>query len=207
MSPENFGKQLTKLREQRNLSMNQLAERMYVSRSTVFRWENGSRMPDLSMLSRLASCLEVSYSELLGAVMPQDEPPTVMLVDDEKIILRGTLDVVTKTLPDASVYGFATASEALAFARSCRVDLALVDIELGRKSGLNLCWELIALNPRANVVFLTAHPGYSLDAWDTGACGFLVKPLHEEQLLVQMERLRYPIPGLSAAFGGKEQSK
>ena len=183
MSPENFGKQLTKLRGQRNLSMNQLAERMYVSRSTVFRWENGSRMPDLSMLSRLASCLEVSYSELLGAITPQDEPPTVMLVDDEKIILRGTLDVVTKTLPEASVYGFPTASEALAFARSCRVDLALVDIELGRKSGLNLCRELIALNPRANVVFLTAHPGYALDAWDTGACGFLVKPLKGEQLL------------------------
>ena len=205
MSPENFGKQLTKLREKRNLSMNQLAERMYVSRSTVFRWENGSRMPDLSMLSRLADCLDVSYSELLGAVIAQDEPPTVLLVDDEKIILRGTIDIVAKALPDALVYGFSTASEALAFARSCRVDLALVDIELGKQSGLDLCRELIALNPRVNVVFLTAYPGYSLDAWDTGACGFLVKPLHEEQLLAQMERLRYPVPGLSAAFGGTER--
>lgn len=114
--------------------------------------------------------------------------------------------MVTKALPEAAVYGFSTASEALAFARSCRVDLALVDIELGKKSGLDLCRELIALNPRVNVVFLTAHPGYALDAWDTGACGFLVKPLRGEQLLTQIERLRYPISGLSAAFGGKERN-
>ena len=199
MSPKDFGKHLAKLREQRGLSASQLAEMMFVSRATVSRWESGTRTPDLSMLSRLASCLNVPYSELLGAVTPQDEPPAVMLVDDEKIILRGTIGIVAQALPEASVYGFSTASEALAFARSCRVDLALVDIELGKKSGLDLCRELIALNPRVNVVFLTAHPGYSLDAWDTGACGFLVKPLRREQLLAQMERLHYPVPGLSAS--------
>ena len=109
-------------------------------------------------------------------------------------------------MPDALVYGFSTASEALGFARSCRVDLALVDIELGKQSGLDLCRDLIDLNPRVNVVFLTAHPGYSLDAWDTGACGFLVKPLREEQLLTQMERLRYPVPGLFAAFEGRSET-
>lgn len=205
MSSKDFGKHLAKLREQLGLSASQLAEMMFVSRATVSRWENGTRTPDLSMLSRMASCLNVPCSELLGAVTSQDEPPTIMLVDDEKIILRGTIGIVAKTLPDASVYGFTTASEGLAFARSCRVDLALVDIELGKKSGLDLCRELIALNPRVNVVFLTAHPGYSLDAWDTGACGFLVKPLRGEQLLTQMERLRYPVPGLSAAAGETER--
>ena len=206
MSLEDFGKRLVKLREQRKLTASQLAEMMFVSRATVSRWESGTRMPDLGMLSRMASCLDVPYSELLGAVTPKDEPPTVMLVDDEKIILRGTLDVVTKVLPESSVYGFSTASEALVFARSCRVDMALVDIELGKKNGLDLCRELLTLNPRVNVIFLTAHPGYALDAWDTGACGFLVKPLSGDQLRTQIERLRYPVSGLSAAFAGKERN-
>lgn len=103
MSPEDFGKHLAKLRERSGLSASQLAEMMFVSRATVSRWESGTRTPDLGMLSRMASCLNVPYSELLGAVTPQDEPPTVMLVDDEKIILRGTLAVVTKALPEAAV--------------------------------------------------------------------------------------------------------
>ena len=31
-----------------------------------------------------------------------------------------------------------------------------------------------------NVIFLTAYREYALDAWETGACGFLVKPLTVE---------------------------
>ena len=198
MSPEEaFGKRLRELRTERNISVTQLAERMFVSKSAVYRWEDGSRLPDISTISRLAEALGVSRDELLMAMAAPDEPPTVLLVDDEKIILRGTLSRVTKVLPGAAVYGFTTASEALDFARVHRVDLALLDIELGRRSGLELCRDLCALNPRLNVVYLTSYPGYALDAWSTEACGFLLKPLREEELLALLKRLRYPIPGLS----------
>ena len=47
-----------------------------------------------------------------------------------------------------------------------------------------------------NVVFLTAYREYALDAWDTGACGFLVKPLTVEAVRQRLSTLRFPMGGL-----------
>jgi two-component SAPR family response regulator len=52
---------------------------------------------------------------------------------------------------------------------------------------------LLEINPRTNVVFLTAYPDYSLDAWNTDACGFMVKPLTPESVREQLKKLRYPL--------------
>lgn len=42
------------------------------------------------------------------------------------------------------------------------------------------------------LVFLTAYPDYSLDAWNTEAAGFMVKPLTPEGFRAQLRKLRYP---------------
>ena len=73
-----------------------------------------------------------------------------------------------------------------------RVALAVLDIELGAASGLDLCRALLDINPRTNIVFLTAYPDYSLDAWKTEASGFLLKPLTPEAVKEQLKKLRYP---------------
>lgn len=54
------------LREQNNLTQQQLADRLYVSRQTVCRWESGSRCPDLPMAKRIAEAFEVTIDELLS---------------------------------------------------------------------------------------------------------------------------------------------
>jgi len=69
---------------------------------------------------------------------------------------------------------------------------------MGDFSGLDLCRTLLEINPRTNVVFLTAYRDYSFDAWKTGACGYLMKPLTPEDVQNQMTRLRFPIPAGSA---------
>ena len=46
-----FAETLKKLRLEKGLNQRQLAERLYVTRSSVNRWENGSRLPDAAMLS------------------------------------------------------------------------------------------------------------------------------------------------------------
>ncbi len=83
--------------------------------------------------------------------------------------------------------------EAIEFARTNPVGLAVLDIELGTSSGLDLCKTLLDINPRTNVVFLTAYPDYSLDAWETQACGFMLKPITTKSLKEQLKKLRYPI--------------
>jgi YesN/AraC family two-component response regulator len=65
---------------------------------------------------------------------------------------------------------------------------------MGRLSGLDLCRELLGINPRTNVIFLTGYRDYALDAWDTGAKGFLLKPLTAESVRAQLSRMNLKIP-------------
>ena len=59
LSLEAFGQRIRTLRMEKNLSQQQLAELIYVSRKTVGNWEAGNRLPDITMVSRLAVCLGV----------------------------------------------------------------------------------------------------------------------------------------------------
>lgn len=187
-----FADTLRKLRAERELSQRDLAQQMYVTRSTVARWENGSRLPDAVMMSRLAQCFGVDVSVLLSAAAESDESPNVILVDDRKVILTGGLPVLEEAMPSATVVGFTRPSEAIEYAKGNQIALAFLDIELGNASGLDLCRTLLEINPRTNVVFLTAYAEYSLDAWSTGASGFMVKPISQEGVREQLAHLRYP---------------
>ena len=57
------------------------------------------------------------------------------------------------TLPGAKIIGFTKASEAAAFARENKISIAFFDIEMGRTSGLDLCRQLLKIDPAMNVVF------------------------------------------------------
>ncbi len=186
-----FAETLKKLRTEKGFTQRELAEHMYVTRPTVARWENGSRLPDAAMISRLAQCLGVDINTLFSAAAESDEAPNVILVDDVKIILTGGLPVLEEVMPHATVIGFTRPSEALEYARNNRVALAFLDIELGTGSGLDLCSSLLEINSLTNVIFLTAYSGYSLDAWNTGACGFMLKPITPDGVRAQLRKLRY----------------
>ncbi|MBQ5510791.1 MAG: response regulator, partial [Prevotella sp.] len=78
------------------------------------------------------------------------------------------------------------------------VALAILDIELGNASGFDLCRTLLEINPRTNIVFLTAYADYSLDAWDTEASGFLLKPLTPDGVRQQLKKLRRQVMDMRA---------
>ena len=61
-----LGDNIKRLREEHSLTQQQLADKLYVSRQTVCRWENGSRCPDLIMAKKLAVELGVSLDELIS---------------------------------------------------------------------------------------------------------------------------------------------
>ena len=194
-----FSKTLKMLRTERGISQIQLAEQLFVDRSTISRWESGNRIPDNMIIARLAKLLDVDINFLLNAAAESDETPKVIMVDDTKIILKGGIPVLEEVLPNAMITGFTRPSEAIEYARANRIALAFLDIEIGKTSGLDLCRTLLEIYPRTNVVFLTAYAGYAFDAWSTGACGFMRKPLTSEGVREQIKRLRYPV--LSGDFG------
>ena len=192
-----FSETLRKLRTEKGLSRQELADKMFVTRSTVARWETGSRLPDAAMIYRLSVALGTDIDILLSAVAQSDECPNVIMVDDNKIILCGGMLILEKVMPNASVTGFTKPTEAIEYAKANPVALAFLDIEMGTISGLDVCRKLLEINPRINVVYLTAYQEYSFDAWSTGACDFLLKPLTVESVRDQLSRLRYPVMGLS----------
>ena len=187
-----FAENLRKLREQRGLSQTELGKQMFVNHSTIARWENASRLPDTTMIPRLANCLGVDVNTLFQLAAQSEESPNVIMVDDSRVILSDGLAVLAEVMPNATITGFIWPLEAIEYARMNRVALAVLDIELGSASGLDLCRTLLDINPRTNIVFLTAYPDYSLEAWKTEASGFMVKPLTPERVREQLKKLRYP---------------
>ena len=190
-----FADELRRLRIRKGYSQQRLAEVLHVDRSTVTKWETGDRVPDAVMISRLSDCLDVNIAELLHAADRSSERPIVIIVDDESIILRGCVPILEKAFPEARIVTFTIPAEAVEFAKVNPVSLAFLDIEMWRVSGLDICRELLKINPRTNVVFLTAYREYSFDAWATGACGFMLKPINEEKVRKILTRLRYPFEG------------
>jgi AbrB family looped-hinge helix DNA binding protein len=62
-----IGKNLQKLRKQRNLTQEALAETVGVARQTIAKWETGESIPDLDAAGRLASALDVVLDDLVNA--------------------------------------------------------------------------------------------------------------------------------------------
>ena len=57
---------IKKFREEKKYTQQQLADKLYVSRQTICRWENGSRCPDLITAKKLAMELGVTLDELIS---------------------------------------------------------------------------------------------------------------------------------------------
>ena len=191
-----FAAKLQMLRKEKNISQQQLAAKMFVGRSTIANWETGRRVPDALFISRLANCLDIDVAELLSSARISDETPNLIYVDNDKSVLSIGLPTLEKIFPDAQISGFNEPSDALRFSEDNRVDLAFLDIELGSTTGFELCKHLLEINPGTNVIFVTSHVEYAFDAWSTGACGFVLKPLTEDKVRAQMNLLRYPIANL-----------
>ena len=187
-----FAENLRKLREEKGLSQKQLGKQMFVNPSTIANWESGRRLPDAVMILRLAKCLEVDANTLLHQVAQSEKCPNVIMVDDSEIILSGGMSVLSDVLPNATITGFIWPMEAIEYAKINRIDLAILDIELGTSSGLDLCSDLLKIYPFTNVLFLTSYADYSFDAWKTEASGFILKPLTHEGVKEQLRKLRYP---------------
>lgn len=66
MDQQKIGVFLKKLRKEKGLTQEQLAEQVHVSNRAVSRWENGYTMPDLSILVELADFYGVDIREIIN---------------------------------------------------------------------------------------------------------------------------------------------
>ena len=61
-----FNKKLQKLRTDANLTQEELAGKLYVSRTAVSKWESGRGYPNIDSLKAIAKFFNVTIDELIG---------------------------------------------------------------------------------------------------------------------------------------------
>lgn len=95
---------LKRIRESKNLSQQELAEKLGVAQSTVGMWESDKRTPKLAELNRMARVLNITIARLIG--QPKDKKIEILkneiYVDGEKLDelnatdVEGILDYISK---------------------------------------------------------------------------------------------------------------
>ena len=72
MSNKTFGEMISSLRKEKNMTQNDLAEKMNVTDKAVSKWERNLSCPDINSIPKLAEILGVSVEKLLNAQTKQE---------------------------------------------------------------------------------------------------------------------------------------
>jgi two-component system, NarL family, response regulator DesR len=129
----------------------------------------------------------------------------VLLAEDQGM-MRGALALLLGLEPDIEVVAeVGTGDQVVPAALAHGPDVALLDIEMPGRSGLDAAVELRSALPGCRVLFLTTfgRPGYLRRAMEAGASGFLVKDGPVQELAAAIRRVlageRVVDPALAAA--------
>jgi DNA-binding LytR/AlgR family response regulator len=142
--------------------------------------------------------------------------PTAIVAEDEPILRAQLEGKLRKLWPEleiiASVEDGAAALEAL---EDRAPDFMFLDIQMPEMTGVEVARHV---GNRSHVVFVTAYDQYAIQAFETGAVDYVLKPATDERLGMTIERLKAklaapaPPPDLSAVLarlteqmGGKKE--
>lgn len=110
-------------------------------------------------------------------------------VDDEDIALKRISRLIGKNKNLTLVGSYSDSEEALKKVISDKIDVVFLDIEMSGMNGLELAEQLMNNNPNLEVIFVTAFDKYALKAFQVNAIGYLLKPIEEDQINAQIEKL------------------
>lgn len=91
-----FNEKLQQLRKEKEWTQEQLAEKLFVSRTAISKWENGKGYPNIDSLKRISALFSVSIDDLLSGEelisLAENENRTNM--DKLFSLVYGTLDIM-----------------------------------------------------------------------------------------------------------------
>ena len=119
----------------------------------------------------------------------------IIAIDDEKMALNLLLETINEVKPDAEVIGFSDPDELLEYVKNNQVDVACLDIQIYDILGTDLAKKIKDIQPRINIIFVTAYGDYVSDAMKMHASGYLRKPVVAEDIAKEFADLRYEING------------
>ncbi|WP_242890675.1 LytR/AlgR family response regulator transcription factor [Stenotrophomonas maltophilia] len=122
-------------------------------------------------------------------------PLEALIAEDEELLRQSLVEQLRRLWPElklvAECEDGASALEQLA---ETQPDIAFLDIRMPGISGIEVARSLSELNPRTQVVFVTAYDQYAIDAFEQGAMDYLLKPVSDERLLATRERILSRLP-------------
>ena len=114
---------------------------------------------------------------------PADPDKLRALIVDDEAPARERLRRLLEELGDVTVIGeAANGVEALERCASLDPDLVLLDVRMPGMDGIEAARHLGALEEPPAVIFTTAYDEYALEAFETEAVGYLLKPVRREKL-------------------------
>lgn len=114
----------------------------------------------------------------------------VMLVDDEQLAVE-VLEVLLNRIEGIEVVGTYTDPEdAIREIEQNEVDAIFLDMEMGPLHGLEISKKLKIKRPNIEIVFVTAHAQFAVDAFEVKACDYLLKPVSQARLEQTINQLR-----------------
>lgn len=112
----------------------------------------------------------------------------VMIVDDE----RPALDRLSSMLGDDRSFEVCAEAingmEAIKMAETFKPDIALMDIRMPGMDGLEAARHLSEMEEPPAVIFTTAYGEHALEAFDTQAVAYLLKPIRQEKLQEALDK-------------------
>jgi len=112
----------------------------------------------------------------------------VLIVDDEPPA-RERLRSLLVEIPGVEVTGEAVnGQQALDRAHDLAPDVVLLDVRMPGMDGIEVARHLNALAEPPAVIFTTAFDEYAVNAFETHAIGYLLKPIRKEKLAAALER-------------------
>ena len=118
-------------------------------------------------------------------------------VDDQKSVNDLMLHMLDKIDPNGTHMSASNMKQAFSLLND-DVQILFLDIEMPGMNGINAVPILKEKYKKLNIIFVTGHPEYVFDAVDMHPSGFLRKPVCEEDIIHELQELRFPIEQLKS---------
>lgn len=130
---------------------------------------------------------------------------TALIADDEPLLRERLRSHLARLWPELEVVAEArNGREAIELFETHRPRIAFLDVHMPGLTGIDAARSIAR---RAEIVFVTAHEHYAVQAFEQGAIDYVVKPFEEARLADSVARLRErlckpldPVPGFDAVL-------
>lgn len=115
---------------------------------------------------------------------------SAVIVDDAPQARELLQLMLNELAPQIALVGEAeNAVDAMQIIQDVKPDIIFLDIQMPGKSGLELVEDLVKNKIEHNVIFTTAYNHYAIRAFRLSATDYLLKPIHESELLQAIEKV------------------